>query len=165
MSATDDLLAAARQRAERLATGDLPPQPARRIAIVGCMDARLELASLFGLKPGDAHVIRNAGGLITEDVVRSVMLSQRLLGTTEVMVVQHTRCGLLGLDEAAVVRALREETGREPAFDLGGFDDLDANVRRSVELLRNDELLPHRDAVRGFVYDVATGELREVDPV
>ena len=162
MSSTDDLIAKAARNAEIVAAGDLPPVPALRIAVVGCMDARLELSSLFGLQVGDAHVIRNAGGIVTDDVIRSLTISQRLLGTTEVMVVQHTRCGMLGLDEAALRDELRADTGEEPAFDLGSFDDLEVSVLASVDRLRSHPFLPNRDHVRGFVYDVESGVLREV---
>jgi carbonic anhydrase len=136
--------------------------PVRRVVIVTCMDARIDPAAALGLRPGDAHVLRNAGGIVTDDVLRSVTLSQRKLGTVEVAVIQHSGCGLLGLDDAAVVAAIEADTGAAPGWAPGGFADLDGSVRDGVAALRAAPYLPHRDAVRGFVYDVATGRLREV---
>jgi carbonic anhydrase len=126
------------------------------------MDARLHVEELLGLEQGDAHVIRNAGGLITDDAMRSLAISQRRLGTSEVMLIHHTDCGMLGFDEEGFRRELREEAGSEPDWDSGGFADLDDDVRRSVELVRSSPFIPHTDRVRGFVYDVDSGELREV---
>jgi carbonic anhydrase len=125
------------------------------------MDARLDLFSLLGLRLGDAHIVRNAGGIVTDDVVRSLVLSQRSLGTIEVMVIQHTGCGLSGLDERALVETIEAEAGSRPPFPFEAFDDIDASVRRSLERIRTSPFLPHPKA-RGFVYDVETGRLREV---
>jgi carbonic anhydrase len=162
VSATDDLLAGNARYAEQFDLADLPAPPARHVTVVVCMDARIDIYRVLGLQPGDAHVLRNAGGIVTEDVVRSLALSQRLLGTEEVLVVQHTRCGLHGLDGAAFLADVEADTGTRPDFDPGGFDDLDASVRASLERLRSEPALPQRDRIRGFVYDVATGQLREV---
>ncbi|HEX5367489.1 MAG TPA: carbonic anhydrase [Acidimicrobiales bacterium] len=166
-TATDEIVAAnaAHAAAYDPAAAGFDPAvapPSRLVAVVTCMDARIDPAAAFGLRPGQAHVVRNAGGIVTEDVLRSLTLSQRELGTVEVAVVQHTGCGLLGLDDAAVVAAIEAETGAPPPFAPGGFPDLEASVRAGLATLRSAPFLPWRDAVRGFVYDVATGRLREV---
>jgi carbonic anhydrase len=132
------------------------------VAILTCMDARIDPARLFGLEPGEAHVLRNAGGVVTEDVLRSLLLSQRLLETTGILVVHHTRCGLHGLDEAATRDRIEAETGTRPPYALEVFDDLDDDVRRSIDRIRTSPCLRHDAAVRGFVYDVDDGTLREV---
>jgi carbonic anhydrase len=137
-------------------------RPRRRVAIVACMDARLDLGAAFDFGPGEVHVIRNAGGLVTHDVLRSLTLSQRELGTREVMVVQHTRCGLLGMVDEAMLDAIEASSGVRPPFALGGFADLDASVRASLDRVRAAGYLPHRDRVRGFIYDLSTARLREV---
>ena len=159
MSSTDDLLANAERYAEAFEAGHLEAPPARRVAVLACMDARLHLSELLGLGVGDAHVLRNGGGVVTEDVLRSLGISQRRLGTTEVMVVQHTSCGMTGIDEDA----LEAEIGRRPAEGFGGFDDVEASVRDGVRRIRESPYLLHTDHVRGFIYDVKTGRLREVD--
>jgi carbonic anhydrase len=138
----------------------LPARPARGLAILTCMDARIDVHRALGLQEGDAHVIRNAGGLVTEDAIRSLLLSQRVLSTEEVMVIQHTGCGMLNLAEDELKREIRQELGSAPAFELGGFDDLHESVRRGLARIRDEPLL--RSAVRGFVYDVETGQLEEV---
>ena len=149
--------------AARAAGADISsPRPTRHTAVVCCMDARIDLFPLLGLRLGESHIIRNAGGIATDDVLRSLALSQRKLGTTEVMVVHHTDCGLHRLDEAALLAEIETETGSPPPFTFGAFADLDASVRDSVERVRSAGFLPHRDRVRGFVVDVATGRLREV---
>lgn len=140
----------------------LPAPPRRRLAIVSCMDARISVHAMLGLAEGDAHVIRNAGGLVTDDTIRSLAISQRKLGTRAVMVIQHTRCGMNGLDEIAFRQELERDTGAEPDWPIGAFADLEQSVRDSVERLRSNPYLVHRDAVRGFVYDVESGRLREV---
>ncbi len=127
------------------------------------MDARLNPHALLGLEEGDAHVISNAGGVITDDEIRSLAISQRLLGTEEIVVVHHTDCGMLGLDAEAFKRSIAEETGVEPPWPVGAFPDLDADVRESVERLRESPFIPRKDSIRGFVYEVETGRLREVD--
>jgi carbonic anhydrase len=141
---------------------DLAPAPRLGVAIVTCMDARIDPARALGLEPGDAHVIRNAGGLVTDDVIRSLAISQHELGTREVLVIQHTRCGLLGLDDAELAQRLEAAAGSAPAWSGGGFDDLEASVRDGVARIRGCPFLPHRERVRGFVYEVETGAVREV---
>jgi carbonic anhydrase len=136
--------------------------PKLGVAIVTCMDARIDPVRLFGLEPGDAHVLRNAGGVATDDVIRSLMLSQRLLGTRAVMLIHHTRCGTHGLQEEVVKADLQSEIGMRPPFALEAFTDLDAAVRQSMARIRHSPFLPHRSAVRGFVLDVDDGRLREV---
>jgi carbonic anhydrase len=140
----------------------VPGPPKLGVAIVTCMDARIDPVRLFQLEPGDAHVLRNAGGVVTDDVIRSLMLSQRLLGTRAVMLIHHTRCGAHGLQEGQVKAELRSEVGMHPPFALEGFADLEAAVRQSMARIRHSPFLPHRDAVRGFVLDVDDGRLREV---
>jgi carbonic anhydrase len=133
----------------------LSAQPRRKLAVVTCMDARIEPLAAFELELGDAHVLRNAGGLVTDDVLRSLAISQRALGTTDIAVMHHTGCGMSGFDDAAFRATLAEESGRQPEWDVPGFDDVAAQVRRSVELVRACPWLPHREAVRGYVFDVA----------
>jgi carbonic anhydrase len=139
------------------------PRPTRHTTVVTCMDARIDLFAALGLQLGEVHVIRNAGGIATDDVLRSLVLSQHKLGTREVLLAHHTDCGLYRLDDDALVDELEAESGIRPPFVFGGFTDVDASVRASVARVRSAAFLPHRDAVRGFVYDVATGRLREVD--
>ena len=142
--------------------GGLAAPPAGKAAIVTCMDARMDPAALFGLDEGDAHVIRNAGGVVTDDVIRSLLISQRLLGTEEIMVVHHTQCGMLTFKDDDVKAAIEAETGLRPAFALEAFPDLEEDVRQSIRRIQSSPFIPHRDKVRGFVYDVATGRLDEV---
>jgi carbonic anhydrase len=160
-SVTDDLLYEARLHSARFG-GPRPVTPAKHLAIVACMDSRIDVFDLFGLAIGDAHVIRNAGGLITDDALRSLVLSQRVLGTREVILVHHTDCGLQKINEDALLTELEAETGGRPPYAFGAFDDVDTAVRRAVERVRSHEFLPRRDHVRGFVYEVETGILREV---
>jgi carbonic anhydrase len=141
---------------------DLPAPPRKALTVVSCMDARIRVHKMLGLQEGDAHVIRNAGGVITDDTIRSLAISQRKLGTRSVMVIQHTQCGMHGMDEGAFVEDLRAETGVEPSWDVGAFADLEQSVREGVERIRSSEFIPHGDDVRGFVYDVETGRLSEV---
>ncbi|HEX6445448.1 MAG TPA: carbonic anhydrase [Streptosporangiales bacterium] len=162
MTAIDELLVNAAAHQAAFTGGDRPAPPARRVSVLTCMDARIEPFSLLGLQPGDAHVLRNAGGVVTADVRRSLAVSQRALGTTEVMVIQHTTCGMLGLDDEELLAELEADVGSRPDWTPHGFTDLDENVRRSLALLRADPFLPHRDQVRGFVYDIGDGSLREV---
>ncbi len=143
-------------------TGSLHHMPAQHLAVVGCMDGRLDLPAVLGLRPGDAHVIRNAGGVATDDVIRSLVVSQRLLGTRAVMLVHHTECGMLGFRDDDLKAQIEQETGVRPPFALEAFSDLDADVRQSVARIRLSPYLPHRDEVRGFVYDLHSGRLREV---
>ncbi len=156
MGAIDDLLRNNDRFVTTFAHGSLEPHPAHEVALLTCMDARIDPALALGLVPGDAHVLRNAGGIVTDDVERSIAVSQRALGTRAVMVVQHTRCGMQGLDPNAL--------GLPPRTPLGAFDDLDASVRTSVARLRASELLLHHDDIRGFVYEVETGRIRELTP-
>jgi carbonic anhydrase len=145
--------------------GDPGARPRLRLAIVTCMDARIDVAQAFGVRHGEAHVLRNAGGLVTDDVLRSLVLSQRLLGTVEVMVVQHTDCGLHGLRDADLAGRLSAQTGETVPFAFGGFDDLQESVRASVERVRACPLLASTNIVRGYVYETDTARLREVVPV
>ena len=158
MDIVDELL----RRAEPQAHFGIPGPPKLSVAIVTCMDARIDPARMFALEPGEAHVLRNAGGVVTDDVIRSLLLSQRLLGTRAVMLVHHTRCGALGLAEETLRAELQAETGLRPSFALEGFPDLDGSVRQSMARIRHSPFLPHRNAVRGFVLDVDDGRLREV---
>ena len=157
----DDLLFAARMHAARFG-GPRPVVPAKHLAIVTCMDSRIDVFDLFGLNIGDAHVIRNAGGIVTDDTLRSLVLSQRALGTREIVLVHHTDCGLQKIDEDELREQLRAETGESPPYAFGAFDDVDAAVRRAVARVKEHRFLAHRDHTRGFVYDVENGTLREV---
>jgi carbonic anhydrase len=141
-----------------------PPdrRPRLRLAIVTCMDSRIDVFEAFGLQHGDAHVLRNAGGLVSDDTLRSLVLSQRLLGTTDVMLMHHTDCGVHGLDAEAFARDLERETGQRPTTDFGAFDDIDADVRQSIQRVIDSPFVASKHAVRGFVYDVETGLVREV---
>jgi carbonic anhydrase len=162
MSVTDELLAAAAQYAARFDSGDLPLPPARRVAVVACMDARLDPQALLGLSLGDAHVIRNAGGAVTDDVVRSLAISQRLLGTREIVLIHHTDCGMLTFTDDDFRQSVEADTGIRPPWAAEAFADLETDVRQSVARVVASPFLPHRDAVRGFVYDVSSGALTEV---
>ena len=141
---------------------DLPRQPARKLAVLACMDARLDPAQLLGLGLGDAHVIRNAGGVVSDDAIRSLAMSQHLLGTEEIVLIQHTDCGLLSITDEEFAARLEREAGRRPEWRAHAFDDLEQNVRDSLAKLRSDPFLPHTDKVTGFVYEVETARLREV---
>jgi carbonic anhydrase len=162
MSVSDELLANAARYAANFDKGDLPLPPARGVAVVACMDARLDPYGLLGLTEGDAHVIRNAGGVITTDELRSLAISQRLLGTTEVILIHHTDCGMLTFTDDEFRRSIEAEVGIKPAWAAEAFTDLDADVRQSIARILADPFIPHKESVRGFVYDVRTGELREV---
>lgn len=165
MSSTDRLVAnAAEYYKNGEHDGELAAAPALGVAVVACMDARIDLYSLLGLQPGDVHVVRNAGGLVTDDTIRSVAISQRYLRTREIMLIHHTRCGMEGLDDEAVAAELEAETGQRPPWRAGGFTDAAEDVRRSIERIRQSPFIPNRDSVRGFVFDVGSGELREVEP-
>ncbi len=162
MSATDELLTNARAYAKSFEKGDLPLPPAIPIAVVACMDARLNVYGLLGLNEGDAHVIRNAGGIVTADELRSLAISQRLLGTTEIMLIHHTDCGMLTFTDDEFRNSIAEETGLKPAWAAEAFTDLDADVQQNIARIQADTCIPVKDSVRGFVYDVSTGALREV---
>ncbi|MDQ3631777.1 MAG: carbonic anhydrase [Actinomycetota bacterium] len=161
-SVIDELVASASEHAAASAAPLRTPKPARRVAVVSCMDARLDLFGILGLKPGDAHVIRNAGGVATDDVIRSLTISQRKLGTREIALVHHTDCGMLTFTEDELRLELLEETGTKPSWAAETFTDLDVDVRSSMQRVRQSPYVPYRDHVRGFVYDVDTGVLREI---
>ena len=157
-----DIMEELLRRAEQVGHFGVPAPPKLGVAVVTCMDARIDPVRIFRLEPGDAHVLRNAGGVVTDDVIRSLLLSQRLLGTRAVMLIHHARCGALGLQEEAVKADLQKEVGMHPPFALEGFADLDAAVRQSMARVRHSPFLPQRNAVRGFVLDIDDGRLREV---
>jgi carbonic anhydrase len=162
MTAIDELLANNEAYAARFDKGDLPLPPARKLAIIACMDARLSPYAMLGLKEGDAHVIRNAGGVVTDDEIRSLAISQRLLGTEEVMLIHHTGCGMLTFSDDDFRREVAEETGIKPEWSAEAFDDLDQDVRQSIARIKASPFIPKKDQVRGFVYEVESGRLREV---
>ena len=163
MTATDELLRNAEHYATTFDHGDLPLPPAKRVAVLACMDARLNPHALLGLQEGDAHVIRNAGGVVTNDEIRSLSISQRLLGTEEIILIHHTDCGMLTFDDDEFRRQVQAETGIKPEWAAEAFDDLEEDVRQSIARIKNSPFIPNKDSVRGFVYDVNTGRLREVD--
>jgi carbonic anhydrase len=158
----DELLANNGTFSASLPERHLDVQPSRRLAIVTCMDSRLDVFAALELKDGEAHVLRNAGGVITDDVIRSLSVSQRRLGTREVMLIHHTDCGMQKLTDDGFRAELQEATGVAPAFAIESFKDLDSDLRQSILRVRRSAFLPHRDRVRGFVYDVDTHRLREV---
>ncbi|MFZ1154664.1 MAG: carbonic anhydrase [Solirubrobacteraceae bacterium] len=164
MTNADDMLAVAMSRAEQLAAPGLSPTPRRKVAVLACMDTRIDLFPMLGLQRGDAHVIRNAGGLATDDAVRSLSVSQRKLGTEEIVVVMHEGCGLHGASEDEFARALAAD-GVLPTWRLGAFDDIEATLRRNLLRLQSSPELPVRDHIRGFIFDPETGALREVEAV
>jgi carbonic anhydrase len=161
MAGADDMIEAAAARADELAAPGLSPRPRRRVAVLSCMDTRIDLFPMLGLERGDAHIIRNAGGLVTDDVIRSLSASQRLLGTEEVVVVMHDGCGLRGASEDAFTQALAAD-GVLPTWRLGAFEDVETTLRHGLRRLRTSPELPCREHVRGFVFDPETGRLREV---
>ena len=162
MSTTDELLRNNERYVNSFDKGDLPMPPAKQIAIVTCMDARLSPYVVLGLSEGDAHVIRNAGGVITDDEIRSLMISQRLLGTREVMLIHHTDCGMLTFSDEELREQIQQEVGIKPHFPLETFADLEEDVRQSIKRIEASPFIPHKDSVRGFIYEVETGHLREV---
>jgi carbonic anhydrase len=162
MSTTDALLENARSYAASFDKGDLPMPPGRKIAIVACMDARLNPYGLLGLQEGDAHVIRNAGGVITDDEIRSLAISQRLLGTEEIVLIHHTDCGMLTFTDDDFRRSIQDETGIKPEWAAEAFPDVDEDVRQSLARVKASPFIPKKDSVRGFVYEVESGNLREV---
>ena len=163
MNTIDELVANNRAFAAALPALHLDVRPRRRLAVVTCMDSRLNAFAALGLRDGEAHVLRNAGGVITDDVIRSLAVSQRRLGTRDVMLIHHTDCGLQTLTDDGFRAELQEATGVAPAFAIESFTDLDANVRQSILRVRRSEFLLHRELVRGFVYDVDSHRLREVE--
>ena len=162
MSVTDELLANNEAYAASFDKGDLPLPPARKVAVLACMDARLDPNAVLGLQEGDAHVIRNAGGVVTDDAIRSLAISQRLLGTEEVVLIHHTGCGMLTLNDDEFKRSIQDEVGIKPTWSAESFGDLDEDVRHSVARIRASPFIPRKDSIRGFVYEVETGRLREV---
>jgi carbonic anhydrase len=162
MTVTDELLTNAGRYQASFDKGALPLPPARHIAIVACMDARLNVYGLLGLSEGDAHVIRNAGGVVTQDELRSLAISQRLLGTTEIILIHHTDCGMLTFTDDEFRQAIEKETGVKPTWAAEAFSDLDEDVKQNIGRIRAETSIPHKESVRGFIYDVATGGLREV---
>ncbi|MBV9417544.1 MAG: carbonic anhydrase [Solirubrobacterales bacterium] len=162
MSSTDELLANNEAYAASFNKADLPLPPAKKVAIVACMDARVNVYGALGLAEGDAHVIRNAGGVVTDDEIRSLAISQRLLGTEEIILIHHTDCGMLTFSDDEFKRSIEQETGIKPQWAAESFTDLDADVRQSIARIKSSPFIPRKDAVRGFVYEVETGRLREV---
>jgi carbonic anhydrase len=163
MTVIDELLANNQTYAESLAPREMSAQPSKQIAVVTCMDCRIDLLAALGIGVGEAHVLRNAGGVITDDVIRSLAISQRKLGTREVMLIHHSGCGMQTLTDDGFRAELQEATGTAPAFAIESFTDVDADVRQSIRRVRRSDFIMHRDAVRGFVYEIATHRLREVE--
>jgi len=161
MTATDQALAANATYAGAFAQGSLPVPPAKKLAVLACMDARLDVYQILGLAPGDAHVIRNAGGVVSDDAIRSLLISQRLLGTEEIILIHHTGCGMLTFHDDAVKAQVERETGVRPSFALEAFGDLEEDVRQSLRRLQKSPFVDASHA-RGFIYNVGTGQLREV---
>jgi carbonic anhydrase len=161
MSKTDEYLENNRRYAENFG-GPLPLPPSAGVAVVACMDARLNVYGILGLQEGEAHVIRNAGGVVTDDEIRSLAISQRLLGTREIILIHHTDCGMLTFTDDGFKAGIEKETGIKPSWAAEAFADLDEDVRQSIRRITSSPFVPHTDAVRGFVFDVATGKLREV---
>jgi carbonic anhydrase len=162
MTTTDELLDNNDVYAAAFDKGDLPLPPGRKVAVLACMDARLDPARALGLEEGDAHVIRNAGGVVSDDALRSLVISQRLLGTEEIILIHHTDCGMLTFTDDAVKAEIEGDTGLRPSFALEAFADAEADVRQSLARIAASPFIPRKDSVRGFVYDVKTGRLGEV---
>jgi carbonic anhydrase len=162
MSATDELLANNESYAASFDRGGRPAPPGKKVAVIACMDARLNVYGLLGLSEGDAHVIRNAGGVVTDDAIRSLAISQRLLGTEEIVLIHHTGCGMLTFTDDAFKAQIESDTGIRPSWAAEAFADLDGDVRQSIARIKASPFIPRTDSVRGFVYDVETGQLREV---
>ncbi|WP_199442229.1 beta-class carbonic anhydrase [Umezawaea beigongshangensis] len=164
MSVTDELIANNAAYAAQF-SGPLPLPPSKQVAVVACMDARIDVYRVLGLGEGEAHVIRNAGGVITEDEIRSLAISQRLLGTREVVLIHHTDCGMLTFTDEEFTRTIQDEVGVKPSWAVESFTDVEEDVRQSVERIRISPFVPVKDSIRGFVFDVATGKLDEVHPI
>ena len=162
MTQTDQLLSNAEGYADGFDKGELPLPPGRKVAVLACMDARLDPARVLGLEEGDAHVIRNAGGVVDDDAIRSLAISQNLLGTDEVILIHHTDCGMLTFTDEELASRLEEETGERPQWRAHAFGDLEGDVREGIEKIKASPFVPNTDHVRGFVYEVETGGLREV---
>jgi carbonic anhydrase len=161
MSVTDEYLRNNATYAERFA-GPLPLPPSKGTAVVACMDARLNVYGILGLREGESHVIRNAGGVVTDDEIRSLAISQRLLGTTEIILIHHTDCGMLTFTDDQFKRAIQDETGIKPQWSAESFTNLEEDVRQSIARIKASPFIPHKDSIRGFVFDVGTGKLNEV---
>ncbi|HLQ60379.1 MAG TPA: carbonic anhydrase [Candidatus Acidoferrales bacterium] len=162
MSVTEKLLANNQRYAGSFTKGDLPMPPGKRVAVLACMDARLDVHKILGLEEGDAHVIRNAGGVATDDAIRSLVISQRLLGTEEIILIHHTDCGMLTFTDGEVKQQIERETGIRPPFALEAFSDVEEDVRQSIARIEASPFIPKKSSVRGFVYDVRRGRLGEV---
>ena len=162
MSSTDTFVANSEHYAANFNKGDLPLPPAAHTAVVACMDARLNPYGVLGLSEGDSHVIRNAGGVVTDDVIRSLTISQRLLGTNEIILIHHTDCGMLTFHDDDVKAQIEADTGIRPPFALEAFPDLEGDIRQSIARIKASPYIPHKDSVRGFIYEVETGRLVEV---
>jgi carbonic anhydrase len=162
VSVTDELLRNAERYAETFGQGDLPMPPAKRVAVLACMDARVNPYAILGLREGDAHVIRYAGGVVTDVAIRSLAISQRLLGTEEIILIHHADCGMLTFQDDEFRRQIQQDTGIEPGWAPEAFDDLEEDVRQSIARIESSPFLPKKDHVRGFVYDVESGRLSEV---
>jgi carbonic anhydrase len=162
MSVIDELVESNRTYVAGFDKGGLSHKPVRRVALLVCMDCRLDPARMLGLEEGDAHVIRNAGGVVTDDAIRSLVISQRLLGTNEIMLIHHTGCGMLGLSDDDLKRTIEAETGLRPSFSFEGFRDLEGDVRQSIARVKASPFVPDTSSVRGFVYEVESGRVREV---
>jgi len=163
LSVTDELLQNNEEYAASFDKGHLAIPPTKKVAVVACMDARLQPNRILGLEEGEAHVIRNAGGVVTDDEIRSLAISQRLLGTEEVILIHHTDCGMLTFSDEDFRRSLQDEVGIKPHWSTEAFSDLEEDVRQSIARIKASPFIPHKDHVRGFVYEVETGHLREVD--
>jgi carbonic anhydrase len=162
MTATDELLANNEEYAASFDKGELPLPPGKKVAVVACMDARLNVYGALGLAEGDAHVIRNAGGVVTDDEIRSLAISQRLLGTEEIILIHHTDCGMLTFTDDEFRNSIQEETGIKPEWPAESFSDLETDVRQSIARIKASPFIPRKDLIRGFIYEVETGRLREV---
>jgi carbonic anhydrase len=162
MTVVDEFLNANQSYVSSFTKGDLPMPPARKVAVLACMDARLDPARVLGLEEGDAHVIRNAGGVASDDAIRSLVISQRLLGTKDIVLIHHTNCGMLTFRDDEVKDQILADTGLRPSFALEAFADEEEDVRQSIRRIKANPFIPHRTSVRGFVYDVRTGQLNEV---
>ena len=163
MAVTDELLQNNEAYAQGFDKGDLPLPPAKKLAVLACMDARIDVHKVLGLQEGEAHVIRNAGGVATDDAIRSLVISQRLLGTEEIILIHHTDCGMLTFSDDKVKKQIEDATGIRPAFALEAFSDLEQDVRQSIARITSSPFIPNKDSVRGFIYEVETGRLREVE--
>jgi carbonic anhydrase len=162
MSQTDALLENNQAYVQDFGKGELPLPPAKKVAVVACMDARILPSKILGLSEGDAHVIRNAGGVVTDEEIRSLAISQNLLGTEEVILIHHTDCGMLTFDDEEFAQKLENETGQRPDFEAHAFRDLEEDIRKSIATIKESPFIPHKDSVRGFIYEVESGRLREV---